>query len=431
MRRPIIAVSSLVLVFSGLGISPANAATYDPGTGNGEVSCTVAGSISITNYVVSNGATCEGSVVVPIGVTAIGDSDLYYPFQGNSTLTNIEIPQSVTDIGFYSFNGASALESIVIPDGVTTIREATFANATGLKSVVLPMGLTTIERAAFSSTNSLQEISIPASVTSIEDFAFYESGLTSVYLFGNAPTVGTNNVFAFMGAFGSSPIAYIKSSSSGFPAIGSRWAVNLDGNYGLTVEIGAYEASYNSNGGSAVSTSDFIRNGSIASAPTAPTRSGYTFNGWSATDGGSAITFPYSPAVNSDITLFAKWTSNTAPTESSPSTNAPATVATKSTANLGKSIRFSTSSKVLTTAHKKALKKSVKASGKDATYVVTGTAGFLPGVTKAQVKKLAKVRANIVKAYLVKLGVKKTNITIKIKTTKKGLFQQLRPWLVI
>jgi uncharacterized repeat protein (TIGR02543 family) len=229
-----------------------------------------------------------------------------------------------------------------------------------------------------------------------------------------------------MGAFGSSPIAYIKSSSSGFPAIGSRWAVNLDGDYGLTVAIGVYEASYNTNGGSAISTSDFIRNGTIASAPTAPTRSGYTFNGWSAIDGGSAITFPYSPAVNSDITLFAKWTSNTAPTESSPSTNAPATVATKSTASLGKSIRFSTSSKVLTAAHKNALKKSVKASGKDATYIVTGTAGFLPGVTEAQVKKLANVRANTVKAYLVKLGVNKANITIKIKTTNQGIIPKTK-----
>jgi outer membrane protein OmpA-like peptidoglycan-associated protein len=103
-----------------------------------------------------------------------------------------------------------------------------------------------------------------------------------------------------------------------------------------------------------------------------------------------------------------------------PST-APAVVATKSTANLGKSIRFLTSSKVLTTAHKNTLKKSVKASGKDATYVVTGTAGFLPGVTEVQVKKLATVRANTVKAYLVKLGVNKANITIKIKTTNQGI----------
>jgi len=122
---------------------------------------------------------------------------------------------------------------------------------------------------------------------------------------------------------------------------------------------------------------------------------------------------PAAPAANAPVTV-------------EPSTNAPAVVATKSTANLGKSIRFSTSSKVLTKSHKKALKKSVKASGKDATYVVTGTAGFLPGVTEAQVKKLAKVRANTVKAYLVKLGVNKANITIKIKTTNQGIIPKTK-----
>jgi uncharacterized repeat protein (TIGR02543 family) len=164
-----------------------------------------------------------------------------------------------------------------------------------------------------------------------------------------------------------------------------------------------------------VSTSNFIRSGSIASAPTAPTRSGHTFAGWSATDGGSAVTFPYSPGVNTDITLFAKWT-----------LNASSAVVAKSPATLGKTIQFSTSSKALTKSHKAALKKSVKASGKDATYVVTGTAGFLPGVTEAQVKTLAKVRANIVKAYLVKLGVNKANITIKIKTTNQGIIPKTK-----
>jgi outer membrane protein OmpA-like peptidoglycan-associated protein len=110
----------------------------------------------------------------------------------------------------------------------------------------------------------------------------------------------------------------------------------------------------------------------------------------------------------------------TTPT-SVPSINSSAAAVTKSASNLDKSIRFSTSSKVLTQAHKNTLKKSFKASGRDATYVVTGNAGFLPGVTEAQVKKLARVRANIVRDYLVKLGVNRANITIKITTTNRGI----------
>jgi uncharacterized repeat protein (TIGR02543 family) len=68
---------------------------------------------------------------------------------------------------------------------------------------------------------------------------------------------------------------------------------------------------FNSMGGSAVPAGSFVTDAAISSAPEAPTRPGYTFNGWSATEGGEAVTFPYSPAATSDITLFAKWTANT------------------------------------------------------------------------------------------------------------------------
>jgi uncharacterized repeat protein (TIGR02543 family) len=64
---------------------------------------------------------------------------------------------------------------------------------------------------------------------------------------------------------------------------------------------------FDAKGGSSVTASVFASGGTVAE-PTAPTRSGYTFAGWSATDGGSAITFPYAPGVVTDITLYARWT---------------------------------------------------------------------------------------------------------------------------
>ncbi len=64
---------------------------------------------------------------------------------------------------------------------------------------------------------------------------------------------------------------------------------------------------FDSKSGSAVESGSFVTDGSIASAPSAPTREGYNFVGWSATDGGSAVEFPYSPGVISDITLYALW----------------------------------------------------------------------------------------------------------------------------
>ena len=72
-----------------------------------------------------------------------------------------------------------------------------------------------------------------------------------------------------------------------------------------------YPVTFNSNGGSSVTSSTFVYGGSVA-APTAPTRAGYTFDGWFTTpSGGSALTFPYSPGGSSAVTLYAQWTAET------------------------------------------------------------------------------------------------------------------------
>jgi uncharacterized repeat protein (TIGR02543 family) len=74
--------------------------------------------------------------------------------------------------------------------------------------------------------------------------------------------------------------------------------------------INTYKVTFNSNGGSAVASKTAVYNTSIT-APTAPTRTGYTFTGWypSAT-GGAMIDFA-TFVVNANKTLYAHWTINT------------------------------------------------------------------------------------------------------------------------
>jgi uncharacterized repeat protein (TIGR02543 family) len=67
-----------------------------------------------------------------------------------------------------------------------------------------------------------------------------------------------------------------------------------------------FRVAFNSKGGSSVSASSFTGGGSVAT-PASPTRSGYTFAGWSLSDGGAKLSFPYTPAAAADFTLFAKW----------------------------------------------------------------------------------------------------------------------------
>jgi uncharacterized repeat protein (TIGR02543 family) len=74
--------------------------------------------------------------------------------------------------------------------------------------------------------------------------------------------------------------------------------------------VDGHVVSFNSKNGSAVTAGSFVTGGTLA-APSAPTRTGYTFAGWSATDGGVAVSFPYAPGVITDITLYAIWTANT------------------------------------------------------------------------------------------------------------------------
>jgi uncharacterized repeat protein (TIGR02543 family) len=146
-------------------------------------------------------------------------------------------------------------------------------------------------------------------------------------------------------------------------------------------------------------------------------KSGYKFIGWSTAADGSGTTYDSTGSVTfempeSDVTLYAVWevepeVVNPIPTAGTSVDKSPVVLP-----------RFATGSTVLTNACKAAIKKIFKNSGAKAQYAITGVAGMLPGVTKASVELLAAKRAAKVKAYLVKLGVKASSITITIKITK-------------
>ena len=86
-----------------------------------------------------------------------------------------------------------------------------------------------------------------------------------------------------------------------------------------------------------------------------------------------------------------------------------------------KSFTFARGSHVLTRVQKVALKKLLTTAGKTATFQITAAAGKLPGVRDSEVQFLAKKRGQVLKAYLVKLGVKKSHITINLKMTRLGI----------
>ena len=157
------------------------------------------------------GCSSLTSINIPNSVTIIG----LQAFDGCSALTSINIPSSVTDIAYYAFSGCSSLTSINIPSSVTKIGSSAFNGCSSLTALTvdannpnysaegcmlfdkkkttliravgsqqtydIPSSVTSIEAIAFSGCSSLTSINIPSSVTSIGSSAFEGcSSLTSI-----------------------------------------------------------------------------------------------------------------------------------------------------------------------------------------------------------------------------------------------------------
>lgn len=179
---------------------------------------------SVTNIGEHAFSCCDSltSINIPDSVTSIGD----WAFSNCNSLKSINIPDIVTSIGGWAFSGCESLTSINIPPSLTTIEDSTFFRCHSLRNINIPDTVTSIGNGAFSSCNSLTNINIPDTVTSIGDGAF--SGCNSLssinipesvtnigdYAFNNSKSLSSIDIPDSVTNIGKYAFAYCKSLTS-------------------------------------------------------------------------------------------------------------------------------------------------------------------------------------------------------------------------
>ena len=169
--------------------------------------------------------TGEGEVVIPAGVTGIGNEAFRdcpklkrvvfsdgvasignEAFAGCRALTEAALPKGLKSIGRRAFFDCSELTRAVIPEGVSVIREGTFSDCSNLTDVVLPDTLKSIGYMAFRFCRSLKEVVLPEGLALIGGIAFYDCR--------NLASINLPRSIAFIGRYA---IGGILNGIYGFP----------------------------------------------------------------------------------------------------------------------------------------------------------------------------------------------------------------------
>lgn len=140
--------------------------------------------ISIQGF---SGDTNLTSVIIPDSITSIG----YGAFENCTSLTSVMLGTNVTTIGDWAFDDCYKLANVNVPETVTYIGQYTFAECGKLTSIIIPNNVTTLGFYAFYYCSSLTNLTIGSSVTNLGNNVFYDcTSLTSVTIPDSVTSIG-------------------------------------------------------------------------------------------------------------------------------------------------------------------------------------------------------------------------------------------------
>lgn len=188
-------------------------------------------------------------VTIPDGVTEI----LNMAFSSNTSLNNLNISESVIHIAYQAFYGCEKLVTVELPSNIEKIGQNAFfmcnkiesikpsnyplsdvykkyegefeylavSGLYNLKSIKVPEKITKLGDNSISNNYALESLELPQSLKYIERSAFYGSGLSSITIPKNVISIGNS-------VFGSSPNLKTINLEEGITEIGDNWFYAYD-----------------------------------------------------------------------------------------------------------------------------------------------------------------------------------------------------------
>ena len=263
------------------------------------------GVLYIGHHMIEAKSSISGSYTIKSGTKTIGDSAFSYC----TSLTSVTIPDSVTSIGSWAFSACASLTMVYYTgseDQWNSIKKGSNNDPLLNAKLVLPDNIdTTAPAGSISSTNNVAASqTVTLTLSDNVAVAGYYWGTSSSY---------TSNTYT---ATSNPSVTKTVSSNGTYYLTVKDTSGNVSSNYSITF----YKTTLNANNGSVSPTSVLTESGKSFTFPT-PTRSGYTYNGWSTSSTATSGVTTLSPTGNA--TYYAVWTfiDTIVPTGSISSTN--------------------------------------------------------------------------------------------------------------